>query len=73
MTKSGGRSKACQRFNVDQLPLPFAVDTKHTYEIVRPCSKVWVAQPRSGLNNWRTTERTTTYCCYFPRARKENC
>lgn len=55
MTKSGGRFKACQRFNVDQLPLPFADDTKHTYEIVRPCSKVWVAQPRSGLDNWRTT------------------
>ena len=55
MTKSRGRFKACQRFNVQQSPLPLAVDTKHTYEVVSPCSKVWVALPRSGLDNWRTT------------------
>ena len=38
---------------LDQLPLPFAVDTKHTYEDVEPGSRnssVWMAQPGSGLD-----------------------
>ena len=38
---------------LDQLSLPFAVDTKHTYEDVEPGSRnpsLWMAQPESGLD-----------------------
>ena len=47
-----------QRFNVEQLPLLFAVDTKHTNEIVEPgriCHKLWVIQPGSGLDKHQCT------------------
>ena len=82
--KKWGKFKPCQRFNVDQYPLPFAVDTKCTYKVVEPGSrynKLWIARPGSGfkersmhpLNLHSTKWRATTYCCYFLRARKENC
>ena len=60
-----GRFKPCQRFNVDQSPLPFAVDTKRTYEIVEPGSryhKVWIAQPGSGLDK----RQCTLQVCFRP-------
>ena len=43
-----------QRYNVDQSPLPFTIDTKKTYEQIRPKYKenrnknVWVSQPAPG-------------------------
>ena len=39
-----------QRLNVDQSPLPFAIDTSKTYEIPEPGKKVWVAQPNPGAS-----------------------
>ena len=55
-----GRFTPNQRFNVDQVPLPFAVDVSKTYEV--PLSKderrnhrVWVNQPGSGLNKRQCT------------------
>ena len=56
--KKWGRFKSCQRFNVDQSPLSFAVDTKSTHESVEPGSryhKVWIAQPGSGLDKHQYT------------------
>ena len=37
-----------QRFNVDQISLPFAVDCKKTYEIPEEEKKVWLTQHLSG-------------------------
>ena len=31
-----GRFFSSQRFNVDQFPMPFVVDSKKTYEIIKP-------------------------------------
>ena len=51
-----GRFLPTQRFNVDQSPLPFAINTKTTYEHVEPKNpenrhkKIWVSQPGSGLD-----------------------
>ena len=50
-----------QRYNVDQSPLPFAIDTKKTYEQIRPKDKenrnknVWVSQPAPGLEKRQCT------------------
>ena len=50
-----------QRFNVDQSPLPFAIDTKKTYEHIEPKNKenkyknVWVSQPGAGLEKRQCT------------------
>ena len=49
-----GRFKPQQRFNVDQSPLPFAVDRGTTYELLpekekRKNHKVWIANPGAGL------------------------
>ena len=51
-----GRFLPKQRFNVDQSPLPFAIDVKKTYEqIIRGDkenrnNRVWVCQPFSGAD-----------------------
>ena len=51
-----GHFLPAQRFNVDQSPLPFAIDVKRTYEQIIPGSKenqnkkIWVSQPFSGAN-----------------------
>ena len=62
-----GRYKPKQRFNVDQVPLPFAIDRKTTYE--EPVSKeqrkdhkVWVAQPGSGLEK----RQCSLQVCFSP-------
>ena len=58
--KGWGRVKPCQRFNVEQSPLPFAVETKCTYEIAEPGShyhKVWIVQPGSGLDKLQCTSQ----------------
>ena len=52
-----GRFLPAQRFNVDQSPLPFAIDVKKICEQIIPGSKenqtkkIWVSQPFSGTNN----------------------
>ena len=56
-----GRFLPEQRLNVDQVPLPFVIDKKTTYEV--PCGRgkerrdhrVWVAQPGSGLDKRQAT------------------
>ena len=50
-----------QRYNVDQSPLPFAIDTKKTYKQIRPNDKenrnknVWVSQPAPCLEKRQCT------------------
>ena len=58
--KKWGRFPPSKRLNLDQIPLPFAVNVTKTYEM--PISKedrryhrVWVKQPGSGLNKRQCT------------------
>ena len=49
-----GRFKPHQRFNVDQSPLPFAIEKTRTYEKIPDRGdsrqhKVWISQPGAGL------------------------
>ena len=52
--KKWGRYLLLQRFNINQLPLPFARDTTKTYEQIDKRSqenrnkKVWTSQPNTG-------------------------
>lgn len=51
--KKWGRFKLCQRFNVDQSSLSFALIPNAPYQILEPGSrshKVWIAQPGSRLD-----------------------
>ncbi|MEO0683927.1 MAG: hypothetical protein AAFY76_02490 [Cyanobacteria bacterium J06649_11] len=61
-----GRFVPKQRFNVDQSPLPFAVETKRTYEIIEKKQsknhKVWISQPGSGLDK----RQCTLQVCFRP-------
>ena len=61
-----GRFTPNQRFNVDQSPLPFAVETKRTYEIIDSKEsrhhKVWISQPGSGLDK----RQCTLQVCFRP-------
>ena len=53
-----GRFLPSQRFNVDQSPMPFFVDSKKTYEIIKPGDmhqKTWISQPVSGLEKRQCT------------------
>ena len=53
-----GRFLPCQRFNLDQSPMPFVVDSKKTYEIIEPGAnhqKTWISQPASGLDKRQCT------------------
>lgn len=66
-----GRYKPCQRFNVDQVPLPFAIDTKTTYEEPAPKAnrkdhKVHLAIPSSGLDK----RQCSLQVCFSPVADK---
>ncbi|XP_065664823.1 uncharacterized protein LOC136086454 [Hydra vulgaris] len=66
--KKWGRFPLKKRINVDQIPLPFVVESKQTYKI--PISKgnerrdhrVWVAQPGSGLDK----RQATLQICFSP-------
>ena len=49
-----------RRFNVDQLPMPFAIDSKTTLEVnlsktEKRDHRVWVANPGSGLDKCQCT------------------
>ena len=55
-----GRFGPEKRFNVDQIPLPFVVDQKTTYEIDVPreekrSHRVWVSNPGAGLEKQQGT------------------
>ena len=51
-----GRFKPHQRINVDQVPLPFVMDKKTTYELpIGHDDKVWIANPGSGLEKRQCT------------------
>ena len=61
-----------QRLNVDQSPLPFAIDTKRTYEHIEPKKtenrhkKIWVSQPGSGLEK----RQCTLQICFRPEGQQ---
>ena len=53
-----GRFPPSQRFNVDQSPMPFVVDSKKTYEIIKlgdKHQKTWISQPALGLEKRQCT------------------
>ena len=60
-----GRFPPPTRYNVDQVPLPFAMDVKTTYEMgtVGHKDKVWVRQPGSGLEK----RQCTLQLCFSPQ------
>ena len=49
-----GRWLPQNRYNVDQVPLPFVIDQDKTYE-VKGSEQVWVSQPSSGLDKRQAT------------------
>jgi hypothetical protein len=63
-----GRFKPDCRFNVDQVPLPFAIDRKTTYHeapadpVERRGQRVWVNQPSGGLEK----RQCTLQVCFSP-------
>lgn len=42
------------RYNVDQVPLPFVIEQDKTYDFVRT-KQVWVSQPSTGLDKRQAT------------------
>ena len=53
-----GFFKPTERFNVDQTPVPFTVNTKRVYEAIEPGqkhSKTWIRQAGSGLDKRQCT------------------
>ena len=47
-----------QRFNVDQSRMPFVVDSRKTYEIIKvedKHQKTWISQPALGLEKRQCT------------------
>lgn len=62
-----GRFLPTQRFNVDQSPMPFAVNTHWTYHHYETGedqhkTKVWISQPGSGLDK----RQCTMQICFRP-------
>lgn len=49
-----GRWLPQNRYNIDQVPLPFVIDQDKTYEI-QGSKQVWVSQPSSGLDKRQAT------------------
>ena len=49
-----GRWLPQNRYNVDQVPLPFVIDQDKTYE-VKGSEQVWLSQPSSGLDKRQAT------------------
>ena len=63
--KKWERFEPKRRFNVDQVPMSFAIDTKSTYEVNVPKEdrrnhRVWVAHPGSGLEKRQCTLQVCT-------------
>ena len=68
--KKWGRFELKRRFNVDQVPMAFAIDTTSTYEVNVPKGDrrnhhVWVAHPGSGLEK----RQYTLQVCIFPESK----
>ena len=67
-----GRYAPEQRFNVDQSPCPFVINTKKTYEMLEKKNpnnrehKVWISQPGSGLDN----RQCTLQICFRPTGKQ---
>ena len=61
-----GRYTPDKRVNVDQVPLPFAIDRKTPYQESAPARrgdhKVWVRQPASGLEK----RQCSLQVCFSP-------
>ena len=53
-TSKYGRWLPEQRYNVDQVPLPFVIGQEKTYE-VSGSKQVWISQPSSGLDKRQAT------------------
>ena len=49
-----GRWTPKNRYNIDQVPLPFVVDREKTYDVTGN-KQVWVSQPSSGLDKRQAT------------------
>ena len=49
-----GRWTPKNRYNIDQVPLPFVVDQEKTYDVTGN-KQVWVSQPSSGLDKRQAT------------------
>ena len=61
--KVWGRFLPHQRFNVDQVPMPFILDKKTTYESPKGRNeKVWIACPGSGLEK----RQCSLQLCFSP-------
>ena len=70
--KKWGRFDPKRRFNVDQVPMNFAIDTKSTYEVNVPKEdrrdhRVWVAHPGSSLEK----HQCTLQICISPGSKSE--
>ena len=67
--KKLGRFPPDKSLNVDQIPFPFVIESKRTYEIPmnkgkeRQDHSVWVAQPGSGLDK----RQATLQMCFGPK------
>jgi hypothetical protein len=62
-----GRFRPSRRYNVDQVPMPFAIDRKTTYEVNVPkeerrAHRVWVSNPGSGLDK----RQCSLQVCFSP-------
>ena len=65
-----GRFTPERRFNVDQVPMPFAIDSKRTYEVNLPKGekrdhRVWIANPGSGFEK----RQCTLQVCISPESK----
>ena len=65
-----GRFKTNRRFNVDQVPMPFSIDVKTTYEVDvsrenKRDHRVWVANPGPGLEK----RQCTLQICISPESK----
>ena len=62
-----GRFPPWLRFNVDQVPLPFVLDKKTTYELpIGRNEKCWIATPGSGLDK----RQASLQLCFSPENNK---
>ena len=59
-----GRFMQNQRFNVDQVPLPFAIEARRTYEVIdeefkQAGSKTAIKRPGAGLEKRQCSMQVT--------------
>ena len=56
-----GRWLPTNRYNIDQVPLPFVVEQEKTYDVLGT-KQVWVSQPSSGLDKRQATLQALYTC-----------